>query len=455
MSLRVLEFNDAGLRLSDDSGILLSSPGYALVLPKQIEFGESARSQSRINPLNSYNQFWHKLSLDPFSRPVAHYRHNADLAFSHLQALAGAAELEGDVLLAVPGSFSREQLGILLGLIRQSPFRAVGIVDSGLAAAVDQPHSQTLIHVDLQLHQVVLSKLERDGNELRRDSVIVVPGTGWVNLSDSLVQLATNAFIQQCRFNPQHNAGSEQMLLDGVPQWLQDEASVRSGAGDERRSIEIRLSHNNTVHIANLPRNALATRLQTYYQKILQQLQLLDPTETVPLVISDRMQALPGLQDVLTAPQADRALHLLAENAVGAACLRYSDALTSAPEAVRFVSQMRSEAQPGKGTETSKAAERPAPTHLLLQHQAHSLAAGVFLCRDEQGLCLRQKNVTGLPVVAELVQVGGTYSLMPSAEVQLNGRIVTTTQPLQLGDVIRVKGQPEAIELIRVQDHDE
>src|SRR5690606_19789345 len=132
-----LEFNDAGLRVSDENGILLSSPGYALVLPKQIEFGERARSQSRINPLNSYNQFWHKLSLDPFSRPIAHYRHNADLAFSHLQDLAGSAELEGDVLLAVPGSFSREQLGILLGLIRQSPFRAVGLVDAGLAATID------------------------------------------------------------------------------------------------------------------------------------------------------------------------------------------------------------------------------------------------------------------------------------------------------------------------------
>ena len=455
MSLRVLEFNDAGLRLSDDSGILLSSPGYALVLPKQIEFGESARSQSRINPLNSYNQFWHKLSLDPFSRPVAHYRHNADLAFSHLQDLAGAAELEGDVLLAVPGSFSREQMGILLGLIRQSPFRAVGLVDSGLAATVDLPHSDSLIHVDLQLHQVVLSKLQRNGSELRRDSVIVVPGTGWVNLSDSLVQLATNAFIQQCRFNPQHNAESEQMLLDGVPQWLQDEASVRSGSEDERRSIEIRLTHNSNVHLANLPRNALATRLQSYYQKILQQLQLLDPTETVPLVISDRMQALPGLHEVLTGQQAARAIQVLSENAVGAACLRYSDVLTSAPEAVRFVSQMRSEASSGKNTQTSTAAERPAPTHLLMQHQARSLAAGLFLCRGEQGLCLLQKNAASLPVIAELVHADGVYSLKPSAELQLNGRPVTATQTLQLGDVIRVKGQPEAIELIRVQDHDE
>ena len=166
MTLRVLEFNDAGIRVSDDSGVLLSSPGYALVNGKRIEFGEHARKQSRLNPLNCYNQFWHKLNLDPFARPVAHYRHNADIAFSHLQDLAAATELKGDVLLAVPGSFSRQQLAILLGLIKQCSFRAVGIVDAGLAAAIDQTHSDSVIHADLQLHQVVLSKLTRQGGEL-------------------------------------------------------------------------------------------------------------------------------------------------------------------------------------------------------------------------------------------------------------------------------------------------
>ncbi len=46
MTLRVLELNDAGLRLSDESGVLLSSPGYALVLPRGIEFGERARARA-------------------------------------------------------------------------------------------------------------------------------------------------------------------------------------------------------------------------------------------------------------------------------------------------------------------------------------------------------------------------------------------------------------------------
>ncbi|MCB1648947.1 MAG: hypothetical protein H7A05_07865 [Pseudomonadales bacterium] len=454
MSLRVLEFNDAGLRLSDEQGIVLSSPGYALVLPKRIEFGEKALAHSRINPLNSYNQFWHKLSLDPFSRSIAHYRHNADLAFSHLQDLAETAQLEGDVLLAVPGSFSREQMGILLGLIRQGPFRAVGIVDSGLAATVDQAYEESLIHVDLQLHQVVLSKLQRSGDELRRDSVVVVPGTGWVNLTDSLIQLATNAFIQQCRFNPQHNAESEQMLLDGIPQWLRDEAALLTQDEDDRRSIEIRLPHNNTVHVANLPRSALSTRLQSYYQKVLQQLQLLDPTQSSTLVFSDRLQTLPGLHEILQG----RDIRMLPEDAIGSACLRYRDTLSSAPEAVRFVSQLRSTAMASEQAAVTPDAARPVPTHVLLRHQAHRLNDGLRICRDDTGrLSVHpvQQAPQDLCIAGEIVWRDGHIVLQASADLQLNERALEVPQTLQLGDRIRVKGVSDALELIRVQDHDE
>lgn len=443
MSLRVLEFNDAGVRLSDENGLLLSSPGYALVLPKQIEFGESARQQSRINPLNSYNQFWHKLSLDPFARPLAHYQHNAHLAFSHIEALANTAQKEGDVLLAVPGSFSREQMAILLGVMQKSPFRAVGIVDAALAAVVEHSDGDVVIHADLQLHQVVLTKLQRNGADLQRESVVVVPGTGWVNISDSLIQLATNAFIQQCRFNPQHNAESEQMLLDAVPHWLQEELLEATqpfaavGEADEtRRSLQIRLSHKNSVHEASLPRNSLATRLHSYYQKIAQQLALLDPTGRAPLLLSDRMQILPGLQQALQGLEGQRPLRLLPENTIAASSLRFADSLVSEPDAVHFVSALR--APTASVTGAVAAQVQPAPTHLLMQHRARRLQDGLQVC---PGVQLRERN--------------GRFLLHASAAVQLNGKTLSAPQVLHLGDVIRAEGMADAITLVWVEGSDE
>src|SRR5690606_8835350 len=247
MSIRVLHLNDAGIRVSGrgseesgdtrsglEYGTHYSSPGYALIDPPRIEFGVGACAQSRLYPLNTYHQFWHRLNMEPFSRPVAHFRHNADIAFSHLQEIARDTTLEGDVLLLVPGSFSHQQLTILLGLTRHCPFQVVGLADTGLAVAASMTRvpPQGLIYAELQLHQVVLTRMVWDGGEIVREAVAVVPAAGRVQMMDSVLQLMTSAFVQQCRFNPQHNARSEQFLFDCLPEWLDDEMP-RQGAAAE------------------------------------------------------------------------------------------------------------------------------------------------------------------------------------------------------------------------------
>lgn len=470
MSLHVLEFNDAGLRLSDASGILLSSPGYAYVNAKDIEFGEDARKQSKVYPLNSFNQFWHKLSLDPFSKAIGNFRHNADIAFSHLQDIAHTTELEGDIVLAVPGSFSREQMAILLGLLKKSAMRPIGLVDAALAASIDHAQQQSVIHVDLQLHQVVLSKLQREGAELRRESVILVPGAGWVNISDNLMQLFTSAFIQQCRFNPQHNAASEQMLLDSLPQWLLEEGSEGANAPEfqqeSRPSLEIKLNHNNIVHQASLPRSALQSRLLPFFQKIEQQLAVIDPDGRSSLLISDRMQCLPSFASVFTsaAVGAPRTVTLLGESSTAQSCLRYRDDLIGAPDALHFVSKIygkQANAPIGKASPSPVKAE---PTHLLSLSQARRLTDGLLICvtkelgENQQGLRLvrrdLQEDLTDLQVVGELVREDGQF-ILQSQQLQINGKTVQGRQGLALGDVLSSVTFNHSIELIRVQEYDD
>ena len=134
MSLKVIELNDNALRVGDDSGILVESPGFALAVEnKKLILGEAAKQQARIHPTNSYNRYWHELSIDPLNQ-TAGIRHFADIAYAHLLHLAKAGEIDGDEIFAVPGNFTRAHLAILLGLVNQSPFRTAGLVDSALAA---------------------------------------------------------------------------------------------------------------------------------------------------------------------------------------------------------------------------------------------------------------------------------------------------------------------------------
>ena len=87
MSLKVIELNDNSLRVGDESGILVESPGFALAVDKQLQLGDVAKQQARIHPASSYNKYLHELSLDPISHVIG-IRHFADIAYAHLLHLA-------------------------------------------------------------------------------------------------------------------------------------------------------------------------------------------------------------------------------------------------------------------------------------------------------------------------------------------------------------------------------
>ena len=129
-------------------------------------------------------------------------------AYAHLLHLADVCALQGEVIFAVPGSFTHQQLAILLGLAKQTPFTVIGVVDSSAAAAATQAKSAQVIYLDLQLHQAVVSSLELEGGVLQTEATVQVPGVGSQSFMNMMMQIATNLFIQQCRFNPQHNAES-------------------------------------------------------------------------------------------------------------------------------------------------------------------------------------------------------------------------------------------------------
>lgn len=462
MTLRVLELNDTGLRLSDDTGVVHSSPGYALVLPQSVEFGESARAQSRLNPLNSHNQFWHKLSVEPFSKPLGHYRHNADIAFSHIQHFAEQAQIEGDVMLALPGSFSRQQMAILLGLMKQSPLNAVGIVDAGLAATIDRYQGESILHADLELHQVVLSKLRKVGTNWKREAVLLVPSTGWINISDNLMQLFTTAFIQQCRFNPEHNAASEQMLLDALPGYLREDFGDKEHA-ESQRSLQISLRHNDNVHEVSLPRSSVHGRLDAFYSKIQQQLVSLDGAEESPLFISDRLGQLPQVLEVFSRNAGQRReVRVLPEDAVTMACFRHRTALTGAVEAVRFVSELESKQQ-APATPQAKGT-RVQATHLLFGHIALPLRDGLLVCKmDSPGAGEPSLEILGganaeLPegavFIAQLRHDNGLYSVTDGNALQINGQGIREPHTLTLGDSVQFSSLSQSIELIAVQEYD-
>ena len=443
MSLKLIELNDLALRVGDASGELAASPGFALLQGKEVILGAAAEEQRRLHPTDSYDKFWHELNMEPL-RSRGRIRHHADLAYSQLIALAREANIDGDVILAVPGHFSREQLGLLLGIAGQCPFRVAGMVDSALAAAAETEHrlepGHCLVHAALHLHQTLLTRLQRKDGELFVKELVQVPQLGRQQLLDALMRTANQAFIRQCRFNPQHEAASEQQLYSLLTSW--------TGSGDSRENLVMELNAGASTHTAKLPHDQLLAVLHKHYQTLLGSLRPLLEAPGAGILLDQRLARLPGAMAALGAAGPVRAVR---STAVMKACLRFQDAICVDAGRRRIQALPLAESTP----EAPRSTPAANPTHILFRNRALPVddlpvvnnpngGTGATLALDIPGpsttlgrILLRQSRV--------LLDCGGS-------EFQLNDAPVAGIQPLRLGDRIRLPEVADEMLLIEVSD---
>ena len=118
MSLAVLEMNDQSLLIQTDGGVLFAEPGFACLTAEGIETGESAHALAWRQPQHGYNQYWSQLNQAPLAAKHQWARHYADIAFAQLKHLWQSAGSPQSLIALVPGSFSDDQVSLLLGMIK-------------------------------------------------------------------------------------------------------------------------------------------------------------------------------------------------------------------------------------------------------------------------------------------------------------------------------------------------
>ena len=403
---RVIELNDASLRLGDGDAILARSPGYAVVDARRLLVGEAARRQARLDPRHTTNQFWHRLSTDPVPHPHPAARSLADLAHAHLlelwEATEGAAEDE-EVIFTLPGTLEREQIALLLGIARECPFRAVGLVDASVAAtAGHQPDAPAVVHVDALLHECVVTTLDGDG-AWQRTTVADVPNLGLAALREAWINVVADTFVRETRFDPLHDAGTEQSLFDRLDDWL--DALTR------RAEIDLELQTSSQVHRVSMSRERLVTKVAPRFALLADAVaSALPPGGSV--LVSAALGRLPGLLETF-AERLGETPEVLAEEAVVRGAMDHEEGIRHDGEALRFVTRLprriatapaaAPEAAPpatpaeapaaaastdGAVTTSAPAAQADpdAPTHVLLGHHAWPLTADRVSLGGEGGI---------------------------------------------------------------------
>ena len=413
MPIAYLDLNDSALRLWHADRVL-ESPGYALHEGQGYQFGAEARARARLRPRDVSTRFWWQLDTRPLQPVLGPARHSADLVHQHLQHLYQQAGTPGEWLLAAPGSMQDTQLSLLLGIIQQCPFRAVGLVHRSVALASLFRAEGPLFHLELQLHQALLTELHAGAGLVRLQRETVLPGCGLLQMQERLVETIARTFIRQTRFDPRRRAESEQQLYDALP------GALESLQESPEAALEIQ-GHSIRIGLADLEDSCAALRDSVRRQ-------LATHGAGGPLLLDPLAALLPGLQQALSG-------EALAADDLPAALAAQQTRLLQKDESLMFVSELpqlavRPLALSGGETEPhailhtavpdgsasaaratpqpplSTSAELP-PTHLLHGYRARPLVdplplgSGWQIQRADRHWCLRQRDER------ELLQLNG------------------------------------------------
>ncbi len=323
MGLIAIALNDAGVELASGDTLLLESPGFAIVEEGGFLVGAPARRHSKLKPRLVHNLFWDGLSTETLARPVPQAAMVADLAAAHLAHMWDRRPVDAEgAIFAVPGTYSEQQLGLLLGIAEECGVPARGLVDAALACCHQPFTGNPLLHLDLHLHRVVLTVLEQ-GTRLHRTAATSSEAVGLVSLYETWINLVAAQFVRESRFDPLHRGETEQEMHDRLADWLnnlleQSSTLVEMRAGDGR------------VHAIELARDGVVAAAGDAYECIARLVTDVRPRSPFSLLLSHRLCALPGCAQRL-ARLTDVQIVPLPPGAAALGALRHAAHLSSGP----------------------------------------------------------------------------------------------------------------------------
>lgn len=414
----LLDVLDSELRLWRE-GRAVRSPGYALLADDGYRYGEAARANARRQPRSVNTRFWWQLGTRPLQPALGPARHSADLVHGHLLELHREAGGPDSIVLAVPDSLQKEQLSLLLGIVRACPFDAVGLVNRSLLAACAHAPAGPVWHLEVQLHQALLTRLERSGDELSLAQHQVLSNCGLLALQETIVEAIARAFVEHTRFDPRRKAETEQALYDSLGDTL---ATLREAddATLEIAGYRTRIGYEGLRGAGERLRESVSRELERDASGLL----LVDPLVAL----------LPGFTEHF----AD--LRVLSPQDLPGSLKSHREAIVQPGEALHLIKSLpvagaegRRPAPPTDAGRVPAPARAGPPTHLL---------------RDGRAQPLRQGRIA-LAEGCELVRRNGGWTLEGGSDVLVNGA-PWDGGTLSTGD--RIRAGDGSWQLIEVRD---
>lgn len=455
-----IEINDAAITVADAGGVLRAEPGVAVVDRGRIVTGREASALARLKPRDTSLTHWSKLDVAPGTAAVPGSHSTAELAHAQLERIwKETGEAATEVVLVVPATLGNDALGVLLGLAEDCRIPVAAIVDAAAAVSTKPWPGRQLIHVDADLHSVFVTPLGQ-GERVAAEAPQRLDSMGLAGVAEAIARRIAEMFVLATRFDPLHEAATEQRLYDALP------AALASIAREGRATVALD-DRNETFEIV-VEAQALLGAVRGFYRAVRQLVAQTRKAQAGLVVqLSDRLAALPGLAEELgrlddaslvplppgqAALSALAVLDLLERNGQGVRLHRRLPWREAAAEAAPAVPVAR--AQPAVVAE-------PRPTHVVYRGIAYPVnGEGILVGRaklDRRRAIVIEARTEGVSRAhCELAVVDGELRIrdLSSFGTFVNERRIEGVEVLKAADVIRIGSPGAELTVVRVEASD-
>jgi hypothetical protein len=470
MTFLGLELSDAGIivaggnpaRLLEVDGQKQESPGFAVPEKKRLLVGNSAASKAHLFPLQVIHRFWDQLNTEPLKQKGRHAQNHAEIACAHLSHIWENIKMHGDeMIVAVPDYYGREQLGLILGMAQELSIPVKGFVSLPIAASSHPWPDAMLLHLDIHLHRFEIVYLHQ-GEHLTRENSSTVPEISLEQLYRGWVESIAEEFVRTTRFDPLHQAATEQELYNRLPAALEIFKS--------HPSFIYEISHGKHSYRMTLLWDLLRQKSKAVYDEICRFIVKMRDEhgkkgDLTQLQLTHRIAFLPGLKDRLS--EIDNCKIMELEPGAGAlGVLRIWNQLAdlhSGHGASFFTSRSWQQTEPqASRVIPNKTSGKKGPTHLLYRDLAYPLSEKpLFIGCDHYpaGKGIRiQAQSSGVSGKHCTVQRDADMIVLTDYSDQgtfVDDQRVDGSITLDLGQVVRLGTSGETIQVIACMEIDE
>jgi hypothetical protein len=281
-----IELDDRAVSFARDGRVLSSAPsavwdGTTGELP-----GANAWSGLRRHPTAVSTR--HLGSL--LSQAVATDRTVALVAAELVRRLAAQAPLpEERVWVAVPARASTQGLSAMLAIARTLSLPVDGFVDSAVASVAALGIERSAIVLEVGMHHAAATYIDRDGVQVRRRRTVLTERSGLMSFYQGWLELVSTTMVKRTRFDPLHDALTEQHLFESLAGWAREAADQGSASAAVTKGAE-------RFEVA-LTRDQFAQAAQSLHREMVRLLHELRPAGApVALVVPSIIGHLPGLR---------------------------------------------------------------------------------------------------------------------------------------------------------------